>query len=112
MTALVLTALGKPLADTWGCTHAGHLTTLVERLGRVSSEIQNVERLGRVSSEIQNVAENADMSGAQRAQRAYREDLVRQLAELGANVLVMIAEELATIGKAGGSGPSDRETMA
>jgi hypothetical protein len=76
--SLILDQLAKPLADTWGCTHAGHLVTIVERLGRVSTEIQNV-------------ADHRDSPGAE---RNYREDLVKQLAELGANVLVMIAEEL------------------
>ncbi len=76
--SLVLDQLAKPLADTWGCTRAGHLATIVERLGRVSTEIQNV----------------AGHRGSPGAERAYREDLVRQLSELGANVLVMIAEEL------------------
>lgn len=82
-TSLVLTSLGKPLADTWGCTHAGHLTTMVERLGHISTEIQNVA--------------DAVRDGMPGAARNYREDLVKQLAELGANVLVMIVEELKTL---------------
>lgn len=78
--SLVLTRIAKPLADTSGCTHAGHLVTIVERLGLVSTEIQNVAE-----------AVAAGMPGTE---RTYREDLVRQLAELGGNILVMIAQEL------------------
>jgi hypothetical protein len=80
---LILDQLAKPIADTWGCTHAGHLVTIVERLGRVSTEIQNV----------------TDHKGAPSIERTCREDLLKQLAELGMNVLVMIAEELEAISR-------------
>jgi hypothetical protein len=76
--SLILDRLTKPLADTWDCTHAGHLVTIVERLGHVSTEIQHI----------------ADHKESPGAERNYREDLVKQLAELGANVLVMLTEEL------------------
>lgn len=83
-TSLVLDHVAKPLTDTWGCTHAGHLATIVERLGRVATEIGNV---------------SAHQGSAPGAERLYRRDLVKQLAELGANVVVMLAEELEVLGE-------------
>lgn len=84
---LVLKRLEAPLADTWGCSHPGHLVTMIERLGMVSTEVQNVA--------------DAASNGMPGAERNYREDLVQQLCELGGNVLVMIAEELRAIRRLG-----------
>lgn len=84
---LVFKRLKSPLVDTWGCTHAAHLVTMIERLGLVSTEVQNVAE-----------AHRNEMPGSE---RSYREDLVGQLAELGANVLVMIVDEMRSIRKLG-----------
>lgn len=84
---IVLKRLNAPLADTWGCSHPGHLVTMIERLGRVSTEVQNVSESVR--------------DGMPGAERNYREDLVGQLAELGGNVLVMLVEELRAIRRLG-----------
>ena len=73
----VLRQIDAPISDTWGCTHGGHMLTIVERLGRVSMCAQFVRQSGM--------------------QAVYRRDLVNQLAELGANVLAMLTEEMAAL---------------
>lgn len=84
---LIAKQLRAPLADTWGCSHPGHLVTMIERLGMVSTEVQQVAE--------------AHANGMPGAERNYREDLVKQLAELGANVVTMIVEEIHAIRKLG-----------
>jgi hypothetical protein len=91
--SLILDRLEKPLADISGCTHAGKLVTLVERLGMISTEIQNIAEA------------EPSMPGAT---RLYREDLVKQLAELGANALAFIADELKALNADGAGTKSDR----
>jgi hypothetical protein len=77
----ILRQADTPLADTWGCTHGGHMLTIVERLGRVSMFAQLV-------------GANAEMPGMQ---AACRRDLVEQIAELGANVLALLTEEMVAL---------------
>lgn len=74
----VLRQVDAPIADTWGCSHGGHVLTIVERLGRVSTSAQLVDQ-------------SAEMPAMQ---RTCRQDLVEQIAELGANVLAMLTEEM------------------
>ena len=66
----VVGQLERPLADTWGFSLHGHVATLVERLGAVASAAQQVTE--------------GEPDG--------RENLVKQLAELAANTVVMLVE--------------------
>lgn len=84
---LILKRLDAPLVDTWGISHPGHLVNLIERLGMVSTEVQNVAEAKR--------------DGMPGAERNFREDLAKQLEELAANVLVMLTDELRAIRKLG-----------
>ena len=68
--ARVMNQIDRPLADTWGCSLPGHVVTLVERLGAVSTAVQRIAEGGP----------------------DCRENLVKQLAELAANAVVMLVE--------------------
>lgn len=68
--ARVMNQLDRPLVDTWGCSLHGHVVTLAERLGAVSNAVQRVAEGGPDG----------------------REDLIKQLAELTANAVVMLVE--------------------
>jgi len=75
----VVSQLDRPLVDTWGCPRHGHVVALVERLGLVATAVQQI-------------AEHPPET-----RRVYREHLVDQLAELAANAVVMLVEEMATL---------------
>jgi hypothetical protein len=66
----VISQLDRPLADTWGCSLHGHVVTLAERLGAVASAVQRIAEGGP----------------------DCRENLIKQLAELAANAVVMLVE--------------------
>lgn len=77
----VLQQLDCPLVDTWGCSHAAHVLTIVERIGKVSTVAQKI-------------ASNSEMPGAR---RVCREDLVVQLAEFAVNVVAMLTDEMTAL---------------
>lgn len=75
----VVNQLDRPLVDTWGCSRHGHVAALVERLGMAASAAQQI-------------AEHPPET-----RRVYREHLIDQFAELVANAIVMLVEEMATL---------------
>jgi hypothetical protein len=75
-----MSQLDRPLADTWGCSRHGHVVALVERLGLVANAAQQI---------VEHASEARRVCGDKR--------LVDQLAELTANAVVMLAEEMATL---------------
>jgi hypothetical protein len=66
----VMNQLDQPLVDAWGCSLHDHAEALVERHGVVSNEVQRIAEGGPGS----------------------RENLIKQLAELAANAVVMLVE--------------------
>jgi len=66
----VVGQLDRPLADTRGCSPHGHVVTLAERLGAVSTAVQRISE----------------------GEPECHEDLIEQLAELAANAVVMLVE--------------------
>jgi hypothetical protein len=76
-----------PMVDTWGCTHPAHIVTMVERLGAVSAATGHIYEVQRGEVEGNEIE--------------ARKALVDQLAELGANVLTMLTDELRAIQKLG-----------